>query len=109
MPLPTGEDASLTVKDDGEFFIVLNSNYPPERANAFLKVRCRAGLHAPAGWECVGSADPQLGGKWGADISAPEDDTGSDITPLGLFDSQQEAIDALWEARHQALCKLPRY
>jgi hypothetical protein len=105
------DDTDRAVKDDGEFYVVLNSNYAPEKANAFLQRRCRPGLHAPSGYECVGSADMNtVTGKWHADVNAPYDeDTESDVTPLGEFDAQQAAIDALWEGRHQAYCKQPRY
>lgn len=104
------DDTERAVKDDGEFYIVLNSNFPPEKANAFLQRRCAYGLTTPGGYECVGGADQRPNGKWRADVSAPYDEeTGSDVTPLGEFDAQQQAIDALWEGRHQALCIHPRY
>jgi hypothetical protein len=104
------DDTDRAVKDDGEFYIVLNSNFPPEKANGFLQRRCRSSETTPGGWECVGGLDPQLNGKWIADVFAPYDEeTGSDVTPLGEFDTQQQAIEALWEGRHQAYCKQPRY
>lgn len=104
-------DADRAIRDDGEFYVVLNSNCPPEKANAFLQRRCAAGPQAPGGWECVGSADMDtVSGKWIADVAAPYDeDTGSDVLALGTFDNQQDAINALWEGRHQALCRQPRY
>lgn len=110
--MPT-DDAERAVKDDGEFYVVLNSNYPPEKANAFLQRRCITGVTTPGGYECVGVADTTYtpnGRKWVAHVSKPYDEeTDSDMTGLGTFDAQQQAIDALWEGRHQAYCRHPRY
>jgi hypothetical protein len=92
--------------DDGHFFIDLNQNYPPETANAFLCKRAIAGI-GPSCYsdhDCIGGADRDFfSGKWRADIHKPYDEeTESDIIPVGEFHTQAAALEALWGNRLMA-------
>ncbi len=76
-----------------DYRIELNENMDPEKANAFLM---RDGV-------CVGGVDLLSNEKWQASIDAPFDEaTGSDVEVLGEFDTQADAISALWRARERA-------
>lgn len=96
--------------DDGEFFVQHNINYPATAGNGFLMRRCRLSLTTPEAAECVGGYDLRLDGKWHASISTAYDErTDSDCRPLGGFVNRLDAIHALWNHRHEAATKHPRY
>lgn len=93
------------IADDGDFYIELNCNYEAAEAPGFLQRRCDYGLTTPGGYECIGSFERNLAGKWRASVNAPYDDeTGCDSAELGLFDKRLDAIAALWRSRLLAHC-----
>lgn len=94
----------LTILDDGEFYIELNSNCNPTAAPGFLQRRCTAGPTIPGGYECLGSFQKRPDGAWAADINAPWNrETDSDCTLLVTGVARMDAIGALWSGRHRAL------
>lgn len=96
--------------DDGEYYVQHNSNYPADRGNGFLQRRCHYSLTTPGGWECIGGYDQKPNGSWTADIAAPYDEeTDSDVRVLGEFENRLDAIHALWNHRHEAVTRHPRY
>lgn len=104
-------DAGAILRDDGDYYIERNTNYPPGKGNGFLLRRCATSVATPGGYECVGGYDHQVStGKWHADINAPlDEENDSDVTSVGAYNTPDEAIDALWRHRHGALCRHPRY
>jgi hypothetical protein len=83
-----------------------NVNYPPERANIFLFRRCPSGLTTPGGYDCTGAVEWTIGRPdseaWAARIQALHDpETDSDARLIGYYATQGEAVDAVWNARHE--------
>jgi hypothetical protein len=103
-------DMSLILQQDGDFLVEVNCNGNPETTNGFLMRRCGFSLTSPEGLECVGGYNRTVDEKWVSDIHrAPADEDDSDIESLGSFDSRDAAVAAMWEARHRALTRHPRY
>ena len=103
-------DKNLILQEDGEFLVEINCNGNPETTNGFLMRRCGFSLTSPEGLECVGGYQRLLSGKWVSDVHrVPEDPDDGDITPLGEFDTRNAAVAALWDARHTAFARHPRY
>lgn len=96
----------LSPYKDDLFWLEANANYQPERANIFLH-RCRPfGLTTPGGYDCTGSVDWTVGRPnneaWAASVQKPYDpETDSDARLVGYYATQEEAIEALWNARHE--------
>ena len=96
----------VEILDDGEYYVELNVNYPPEDAPGFLQRRCYVGITTPGGYECIGRFDRSPRGTWQASIDAPYDPVSqSDTRSLGQHRSRLDAIAALWSARREAFCR----
>ena len=96
-------DQGVVILDDGAFYIELNCNYGTAEAAGFLQRRCYIGVTTPGGYECLGSFEMTLDGKWRASVDAPYSAaTDSDSRELGVFSHRLAAITALWGARHEA-------
>jgi hypothetical protein len=96
----------VQILDDGEYYVELNVNYPPEDAPGFLQRRCYVGVTTPGGYECVGSFERNAAGNWQASIDAAYDPkTDSDRRRLGEYPTRLDAIAALWSARRDAFCR----
>ena len=92
------------ILDDGEYYIVLNCNYPAQNAPGFLQRRCSIGPTTPGGYECLGSFDNMPNGTWKTDVTAPYDaETDGDCRVVAIGVSRMEAINALWKARMSVL------
>lgn len=93
------------ILDDGSFYVELNANSEPSQAPGFLQRRCAHSQTTPGGYECVGSFQRRADGQWSADVNAAYDPaTDGDCLSLGLFKNRMDAITALWQRRHEALC-----
>ncbi|WP_454056809.1 hypothetical protein [Cupriavidus sp. Marseille-Q8015] len=98
-------------REDAEYFIEHNINYPLDRGNGFLMRRCIPSQAAPEGAECVGGYDHSaVTGKWTASVQTwPDEESGADAQNIGTYDSPDAAIEALWNARTLAVHRYPRY
>jgi hypothetical protein len=95
----------LVLLDDGEFYIELNCNHDAVIAPGFLERRCERGLTTPEGFECVGGFSKRPDGSWRADINAPwDEESDSDCRVVADGVERMNAIAALWQRRHEALC-----
>jgi len=95
----------VIVLDDGEFYIELNCNYDAVIAPGFLQRQCAWGLTTPSGFECVGGFSRKADGTWWAEVNASfDEDTGGDCCVVAEGVSRMDAIAALWQRRHDALC-----
>jgi hypothetical protein len=93
-------------RDDGEYYIENNlERLGGVTGNGFLLRRCKVTLTSPHGWECIG-AFFQTAEKWLAKIDIPEDpERSEDYEVVGIFVDRGSAIEALWNRRHDALCR----
>jgi hypothetical protein len=88
--------------DEWPYYIDLNCNDPADKANAFLMKDChQLGRYHE---RCIGGADlAQVGehaGKWRVTVEQPLDvETDSDARLLGYYDTQAQALAALWAER----------
>lgn len=92
---------SRIIKQDSMFRIEENENYEPGKGNVFLMIT----FNGPKGMtdKCIGGADDGPGRDWEVTISAPYDqELDSDADCVGKCKTQQEAIEILWNHRHQA-------
>jgi len=104
--MATCTEPSATILDDGDFYVELNCNDSSAAAAGFLQRRCYVGVTTPGGYECIGSFERDVLGRWRASIDAVYDEqTGSDSRTLGCFADRLDAIVALWAARHAAYCR----
>lgn len=100
--IDSNTDKPAIVLDDGRYCLVLNQNYPLDRAPGFLEVR-RAASGGGRDYTCVGSFDAKPDGTWEASVNVPYDEsTDSDSMLLGEFDRRLDALVRLWKDRHQA-------
>ena len=91
--------------DDGDYYVEHDSGKPFHIGGGFLLRRCPTTIRTPGGYECIGRYELNLG-KWASWIDVPYDDEkDSDILTLGRFNTQDEAIAALWVRRGEALCR----
>lgn len=82
---------------EDSYWIEENPNYVLGQGNLFL-MRCTDKIM------CVGGIDIERGNtpKWIASISKPYDERTDSDCDLIYSGSREEAINALWNARHQA-------
>jgi len=77
--MATCTEPSATILDDGDFYVELNCNDSSAAAAGFLQRRCYVGVTTPGGYECIGSFERDVLGRWRASIDAVYDEqTGSD-------------------------------
>lgn len=81
---------------DQQFWIEANSNYPKGEGNAFLMAP-----HVRHTAQCVGGVDKE-GKDWVATVNKLLDEDGSDVQEIGRSPNRDEAIQILWNKRHQA-------
>ncbi|WGK63449.1 hypothetical protein QAO71_16900 (plasmid) [Halopseudomonas sp. SMJS2] len=85
--------------DDGEFFVEHNVNCSLDSGNGFLSARSSG--------DCLGGYAQRVDGMWDADTAkCPCYSGDTDCTPLGPFESRDEAIAALWLSRLTAYSKI---
>lgn len=87
--------------DDGEFFIEHNGRLALAHGHGLLLKHCPVTPCTPEGVEILGGYDQQTDDSWSADMSDLSS-LDSDTPSLGSFASRNEAIAALWCARHRA-------
>lgn len=80
---------------DDVYRIEHNPNCAMNRGNGFLIVNDSG--------QCYGGYNRNINGRWTAEICIkPDVDDGSDVLPLGEFDSLPEAVACLWKHRLSA-------
>ncbi|MDR6495169.1 hypothetical protein J2797_005085 [Paraburkholderia terricola] len=106
----TTETNGAALPDDGEYFMQPNGNYPATAGNGFLMRRCCLSVIRHRGIECLGGYDLKPDGNWLVDIATHYDlDTDADCRVIGRFENRLDAIDALWQHRHEVAIRHSRY
>lgn len=93
------------IKKEGKYWIEENLNYPEGEGNLFLsrELTYKERQTSLAAWKTLGGADKR-GGKWIADITwIYDEETDSDALVVYEGESREEAIEALWNARFNAV------
>lgn len=91
------EDVKFPCKDTYFYIELDTSNAPAEKANAVLM------YHRGKDPIFLGKMDLQSNGTWQSNVHENVDERiGFNGRPLGTFDNQQEALEALWHSRFRA-------